>query len=635
MIRRIPTLVLASILALVLFCPAAWAAEEKILDFASTVRIRPDSSMEVTEVIKVVALGKSIKRGIIREFPTKYKGPLGGTIKVGFKIVKILRDGKTEDFHTKKKSNGVAVYIGRSSVYLKPGEYTYTIVYETDRQLGYFKDYDELYWNVTGNGWTFAIEKASARIILPPGGKVLNHAGYTGPQGAKGKDFTASNTTEGMIFKTTRRLEPREGLTVAVSWPKGLVAQPTFMEDALQTYRPVLVGVIGLALVFAYYLFFWVRVGRDPAKGTIIPLYEPPAGLSPAAVRFVTQMGFDRKSSSVALVDMAVKKYLTIREDDGEYSLHRTGEIAAGLSAGEKKMARQLFSGTDKIVLKKTNHRAIGRAVGGLTQALKAEYGKSYFMTNRGYFALGLALSLVVMAGMVLTSDDLETGGFISLWLTIWSFGVGFLVYLVYTTWRNAFSGKFRLAEAGGALFITFFTLPFFIGEIVGLVILSEVIMIQGILIGTLLAFLNILFFNLLKAPTKGGRTILDQIEGFKRYLTVAEKDRINLLNPPEETPELFEKYLPYAMALDVEVQWGERFAAVLAQAAQGDKGYSPVWYSGRAWGVDNISGFASNLGSTFSGAVSSSSTAPGSSSGSSGGGSSGGGGGGGGGSGW
>ena len=256
-------------------------------------------------------------------------------------------------------------------------------------------------------------------------------------------------------------------------------------------------------------------------------------------------------------------------------------------------------------------------------------------MTNRGYFALGALLSLGVMASMVLASEDLALGGFISLWLSIWTFGVALLVTFVVRAWRSAFLGGVKFTEAGGALFMTLFALPFFIGEIVALVVLGSVISFAGILIAAALALLNVLFFNLLKAPTKGGRAILDQIEGFKRYLTVAEKDRINLLNPPEDTPELFEKYLPYAMALDVEVEWGKRFEAVLAAAAQGDQGYSPLWYTGRSWSVSNVPSFASNLGTSFSGAISSSSTAPGSSSGSGGGGSSGGGGGGGGGSGW
>ena len=104
----------------------------------------------------------------------------------------MLRDGERESFHTKKRSNGVRVYIGRQNVFLDPGEYTYRLTYRTDRQIGFFDEYDELYWNVTGNDWAFLIEETSAEIQLPPGAVVLDTAAYTGRKGAKGEDFFPS-----------------------------------------------------------------------------------------------------------------------------------------------------------------------------------------------------------------------------------------------------------------------------------------------------------------------------------------------------------------------------------------------------------------------------------------------------------
>jgi uncharacterized membrane protein len=155
-----------------------------------------------------------------------------------------------------------------------------------------------------------------------------------------------------------------------------------------------------------------------------------------------------------------------------------------------------------------------------------------------------------------------------------------------------------------------------------------------------LLAPLIAVGFSWLKAPSVAGRKVMDRIEGFRHYLGVAEKDRLEFLNPPKETAELFERFLPYAVALDVENAWGKRFAGVLAAAAAAGVATS-TWYSGsRDFTSDPVS-FASHLGSDLSQTIASASTPPGtsggssSSSGSSGGGSSGGGGGGGGGSGW
>ncbi len=136
-----------------------------------------------------------------------------------------------------------------------------------------------------------------------------------------------------------------------------------------------------------------------------------------------------------------------------------------------------------------------------------------------------------------------------------------------------------------------------------------------------------------MKAPTIKGRQTMDQIEGLKLYLSVAEKDRLNQLNPPEKTPQVFEKFLPYALALDVEQQWCEQFADVMARAQDG-KDYTPAWYTGRHFTTSGLAGLASGLGA-MSSSISSSSSPPGSRSGGGGGGSSGGGGGGGGGGGW
>jgi uncharacterized membrane protein len=135
-------------------------------------------------------------------------------------------------------------------------------------------------------------------------------------------------------------------------------------------------------------------------------------------------------------------------------------------------------------------------------------------------------------------------------------------------------------------------------------------------------------------APTPAGRKVLDHIAGFKHYLSITERERLDHMTPPADTPELFEKYLPYAIALGVENRWAERFAGVLAAAAaQGRQGF--LWYSGSSNPWDNPTGFAGAVGSSLSSTISSASTAPGSSSGSGGGGSSGGGGGGGGVGGW
>ena len=144
-----------------------------------------------------------------------------------------------------------------------------------------------------------------------------------------------------------------------------------------------------------------------------------------------------------------------------------------------------------------------------------------------------------------------------------------------------------------------------------------------------------VFFAIIMKRPTIRGRNLLDEILGFKDYLEVAEKDELNLRNPPEKTPELFETYLPFALALGVDQLWAEKFAAVLAAVQQADGAtYQPLWYNG-SFNTMDLSGTTSQLSSSLNTAITSSVTPPGSSSGGGGGGFSGGGGGGGGGGGW
>jgi uncharacterized membrane protein len=223
--------------------------------------------------------------------------------------------------------------------------------------------------------------------------------------------------------------------------------------------------------------------------------------------------------------------------------------------------------------------------------------------------------------------------------------------------WWAALSKRKDPAKKAGSLgvaaFLTLFSLPFFAGEVIGLREVMNATSLWIVPLFLVVAAVNVLFFFLIKRPTMAGRKLMDQIDGFRMYLSTAEGHYLDEVHPPHRTPELFERYLPYAVALGVENQWAEQFADVLAGAEQTDGagGYRPVWYEGPAWDsgsfgslAGTVGSFTGGLGSSLGNAIASSATAPGSVSGfSSGGGggggggcgSSGGGGGGGGGGGW
>lgn len=623
---------------------AAQAARraERILAYASDITVNSDGSLAVREIITVHCAAEQIKRGIYRDFPTRYHDQFGNKYVVDFEVTEVLRDGRPEPYHLEDVSNGTRVYIGAQNVFLEPGDYTYTFTYTANRELGFFKDHDELYWNVTGNGWAFPIEAASATVHLPPGVPRQSIAldGYTGFQGARGKDFKALvEEDQSITFRCSRPLDPSEGLTLVVSWSKGYVAEPT-TRDKLSYFlgdnRTTAVAMGGLLLLLLYYFAVWLKVGQDPAQGVIMPLYEPPEGISPAAVRFVNRMGFDYQTFAAAILNMAVKKYLTISEEDGVYTLARAQGDKNLLSAEEKLIASRLLDPEQSIRLTNTNHREIAAALKALKSSLEVNLEKVNFLANSQYLVPGLIGSILVVILTAVSAGGMKTfmSGFLLVWLSIWTLGVVFLVKNAVNLWRSALGGH-KGAAFGAAIFTSLFALPFLAGELFGLSAFAIATSPATLLVLIVIALLNYLFHHLLKAPTHAGRRLMDRIEGFKLYLGTTDKDRLQTLYPVEKTPEHFEKYLPYALALDVEQAWAEKFSDVLGRAGEPGATYSPSWYSGSSWASMGAGGFASSLGSSFSTAIASSSTAPGSSSGGGGGGSSGGGGGGGGGGGW
>jgi uncharacterized membrane protein YgcG len=615
---------------------------ERIIEFNSLISIQEDATIRVTETIRVRCENIKINRGIYRDFPTVYPGAFGTKRIVGFRVINILRDGKPEPYHITDESNGKRIYIGKEDVFLKRGEYTYSIVYETDRQLGYFKDHDELYWNVTGNGWEFKIDKASAVVILPeklPAGKVSLKA-YTGPQGSR-DSFCRSYIDSGkrINFITTRPLNTYEGLTILVSWPKGFVMEPDeraklfFFADS---NRDIILGSIGLILLLLYYIVIWLIAGVDPERGTIIPFYNPPENLSPAAIRFIARMGYDIKAFTAAIINMAVKDYLTIKDENNEYTIRRGNADLNILATEERKIAKKLLGNKNKIVLKNKNHTKISNAINSIKKTLRMNYEKVYFVTNRQYFIPGIVISIVIIALTFYFSRTSMMVYFMGIWLSFWTIGVLVLISKVFETWKDFITGRrSRILSLFLAIFLTIFSIPFIGVEIFTLFNFAELSLLWFIIIIIALLLMNGIFYRLLKAPTRAGRKLLDKIEGFKMFLSIAEKDRLKFTTPLEKTPEVFEKYLPYALALDVEQEWAEQFSEIISNATKEGRPYTPSWYHGASYSSTGLADFSKSLGSSFSSAISSSSSAPGSSSGGGGGGSSGGGGGGGGGGGW
>jgi hypothetical protein len=626
---------------------------EGITSFHSDITVNPDSTLKVTEIIAVYCAGEQIRHGIYRDFPTRYTDNQGRPYTVGFNLLATTRDGQTEPNHQERIDNGVRVYLGDPDYLLSPGFYTYTLTYTTSRQLGFFSDHDELYWNVTGNGWIFPIEKATATVTLPAGIRPadIKVEGYTGPQGATGQDYTASVDPTGKAqFAITQPLPPYQGLTIVVSFPKGFVQLPKpLLPESLTRLSWLLVITLALLLLLGYYVWAWVKVGEDPEQGVIMVQYEPPEGLSPAAVRYIRNMGYDSKGMAAGIIDLAVKGKATITQLGREYVVSgREGTAPPpGLPEEEQYFVGELPGFGNEINFNREYSPAIASLNSSFKSLLDRLYGGGkLFRVNGGYIALGLLLTVALAVGVgwltyqpgfsepfALNNQGqgdialyfFAGGIFLAAGLSMFAMALGM--------WENLIthrSGKLP-ASLPSAIILTFFSLPF---TLIGLSLSVLASATYGLFI-LAAVMLSAIFTKLLPAYNVSGRRLLDKIEGFRRYLSAVEQDPLNRLNPPEKTPEIFEKYLPYALALEAEKAWGEQFAGVLSRAGTAGEGYNPTWYSGGDFTSFSPGSFAGSFGSGLSGAISAASTPPGSSSGGGGGGSSGGGGGGGGGGGW
>ena len=559
-----------------LFAFTTLHAQERILSYDSHVDVNADGSLDVTERIVVRAEGNAIRRGIYRDFPTRYKDRAGNRVVVGFQMIEVLRDGSPEPWFTERKRNGIRINTGNDDFLPTPAQFTFTLRYRTTRQLGFFDTHDELYWNAIGTGWDFPIESGSVEVRLPQAVPMdrMKAEGYTGAQGQQGQDYDARITEPGMArWLLTRPLAPREGFTVVLSFPKGLVTQPNAMQRwmwLLKDNRGVLIALAGLVALLLFCARRWHRVGRDPKPGVIITRYDPPAGYSPAGLRYMQRMHYDTRCFSSDLLSLAVAGNLRIHREKGilkeAWELEKTDTDQRASAEHEALLSKLFPDNTRTLELKNTNAAEVSGAQLAHSNLLEKRFKPALFKRNGS--SIGIALLIVAVSAAL----------------------------------------AFLLGGGGG---------------------IPLIIAIVAVMVAVLITF-----SVLVKAPTPEGRKLLDEIEGLKRYLSVAERDELKQLPGPDAPPALdakrYEMLLPYAVALEVEDAWTKKFTVAAGAAAVAAATAGIAWYRGS--NIGDLGSFSKAMGSSLTSQIASSSHAPGSSSGGGGGGSSGGGGGGGGG---
>lgn len=550
--------------------PAAAQRTLEIQRFDSDIRVDEDGSIEVAETIRARFNGSW--NGLYRMVPVRYRTPRGLNWSIRLELlgardeqgVPLRTETLREGHHVKYK-----VYVPNAVDVTR----TVSIRYRARNALRFFEDHDELYWNVTGDEWDVALGDVSARITLPRGATGLRATAFNGIYGSTSREAQVALADSAIHITMPRTLEFREGLTAVVGWDKGLVDEPSATERLagfvaanwpLALPFPVLIGM----------LFLWSRRGRDPRRLPVTVQYEPPEGLTPAETGTLTDESVDMRDITASMVDLAVRGFLKIEEKEDaklfgllknrEYIFHRTRppEDWRTLTSHERAVLEGIFEGGAETVP---------------LSDLKNEFYKSLTGIRSG------VMNRLVEQGLYVKRPD-----------------------SVRNRWRFGAIALGALTVMGGSA----------LGARMGLT------PIPFLLAGIAITIIVLIVGHHMPARTIAGARTLEKVLGFGEFLERVDKERFERV---VKTPEMFERFLPYAMALGVDKQWARAFKDIYLEP--------PTWYVGGNLHAFNATSFSSSLADLSSSAGSAMSSAPRTSSGSGfSGGSSGGGGGGGGG---
>jgi hypothetical protein len=602
------------------------SAREEIRSLIADVTLETDGSVQVTETLEINAEGIDIRRGIYRDIPVTMRSDDGGKIRIALDVQSVTRNGADEPFRVERMGDFRRIWIGDSEAFIPRGVHTYTISYTMPRMARPSADGDELYWNATGNYWIFPILKAQARVQLPAGAIIQNAVGYVGDAGSTEQNVTISRRADNtVVVSSNRTLGAGEGLTFAVSFQKGVVSYPEGTDAFLQTLsdsRDNLLAIGGVILLLLYNFTTWLRVGRDPAKGTIIPLFYPPEGFSPALTHYVHKWGFAGQgwnAMTATIFNLGVKGLVKIDNSSKKLAVSNTGRKPdEKLPAGEQ-ILFDYFTQKGQVSFDQANGPEIGSKKAEFVNAITLENRHKWFNENFGFALVSYALTALMLAAMVyfeiIEIEWLVLAGALGIFATLISamlFQViikgNWIGRIILLVWGGIF-----IANAGSVFTDMFTDFP----------------LDSAFIAAASMVLISIIFTILMRAPTVQGRKVMDEIDGFKLYLETAEKNRLNINAEPPMSVERFERILPYAIALGVEKPWSEHFEAEMARIAPDQNrasSYAPGWYSGgKNFSSSSISNAISAASAGMAAAMVASQPVQASSSGSSGGGCSGG----------
>jgi len=556
----------------------------RIRDFDAHLTVQPDGSLDVTERLTFGFTGEW--NGIVRDLSLRDSTPQGRRQKLDVDIVSIT-DATGQPLRVEEESKdggwtrGLRIWIPGAS----DAERQIVIRYRVANAIHFFfknsdeGEFDELYWNVTGSSWTMPIDKVRARVVLPDGVTATRTAVYTGGSGSKASDARIGKNGNEVDFTLLRPLSHYEGMTIGVGWPAGSISsrpsEAQVRAASVFQWSPLLIPFLVFYLVFNT----WQKRGRDPKEGSYVVRYEPVDGTSPAELGTLVDHVAHMPDITATLVDLAVRGFIRIEEV--------TESRLFGLSKSTDYIIHIIRKRSEWTTLKPHEQRyleALSKAAPRDGYVVKVSELKDRFYKSLPKIRDAIYETLV-SSGYYLQRPDQVKGKWIGLAVLTGLVGGGLTFLSAARTWT----------------------------------MISPVAIIAATAVSTIIVFV---FGVLMPARTVEGARAREATLGFKEFLGRVESDRYKKMIT---SPEMFERYLPFAMAFGVEDKWAKAFENIYREP--------PTWYVGGT-GHFSATNFSSTISNMSSAAASSMSSSP-SSSGSGGGGSSGGGSGGGGGSGF
>ncbi len=326
-------------------------------------------------------------------------------------------------------------------------------------------------------------------------------------------------------------------------------------------------AVTAVVAVCAYYVFAWLVFGRNPKAGVLMPSYEAPRNLSPAMLRYVWKERFDDRTFWAGVLSLVAKGLATMHAEDGATHLRPTeaANRKQPLPDEEQILLDRLLRGRPRkgIVISMLDSRTALAASDMAVSLHQAAVGR-WFQENRAYVTGGACLSMAALFA-VAQPRRLEQWGVLVLALAMMAPSA---FYLFFLTMRardlcRSLREKFDVALLGSGVGILGFIVSCIAGIVLGCVVLGGSFGWPLIFVTVFLTILNVLHLQWMKAPTQDGGKLLTEIEGFRLFLKSVERLPMQRSDAPGDKAGLYEKYLPCAVALEVEQAWGDQFLAL------------------------------------------------------------------------